>query len=78
MTKAQIHARRQRWRILNDFEIAELQNTAAEVKFGQLAVLMAAVDSLNLRAGLEADDELGRRRWQQFRQRYGRSNTVST
>jgi hypothetical protein len=66
----EIQAWKERWRRVNQFEIDELRATPLDVKFRQLAALMASVDSFGWRESLEADDAAGYDRWQRLRQAY--------
>jgi len=76
MTKAEIQAWRTRWKLVNELEIAELRQTSMDVKFQQLAALMASVDAFQAREALEADDQISYDRWRKFRTAYARRNAV--
>ena len=68
--RPEIEARKQRWKLLNEFEIAELRATPMKVKLQQLAALMASVDFFGWRSALEEDDLAGWDRWQKLRHAY--------
>ncbi len=60
-----------RWRLVNEAEIAELRATPIEDRFRQLAVLIASVEELGWAQALEAETEITRERWQRLRRAYG-------
>ena len=76
MTRAEIHAWRQRWKLMNELDVEELRTTPIDIKFQQLAALMASVDFFHAREALEKDDQLGYDRWQKFRNAHAQRNAI--
>lgn len=62
-----------RWRLVNEAEIAELRSTPMEVKLRQLASLMASVKALGWESSLGKDEEEVRARWIRLKMIYGRN-----
>jgi hypothetical protein len=71
MTKAQARAYQKRWQKVNALERAELRSTSLEVKFRQLAALMASVDAFGWRQALAEGEGEVRERWKRLRSHYG-------
>lgn len=70
ITKEQAREYKRRWRLVNQAEIEELRRTPMEVKFRQLQMLMASVDEMGWRAGLEEGVEEVRERWALLRRKW--------
>jgi len=71
MTKREIQAFQKRWQAINDLERSELRAASPDLKFRQVAALMASVDPLGWRGALEEGVEEIRKRWQRLRRFYG-------
>jgi len=71
MTKAEIHAWRRRWKIMNELELEDLRNTPPETCLRQLESLYASVDVLGCREALEAGEQKVRERWIRLKDMYG-------
>ncbi len=71
MSKAETAAFRKRWQRINALEQEELRNASVELKFRQLAALMASVDAFGWRQALEEGVQEVRERWRLLRSRYG-------
>lgn len=71
LSKAEVQAWRQRWRLANEAERAELQATPPEEKLRQLAALMASVDAMGWREALAGEEEVVRQRWLRLRRAWG-------
>ncbi len=76
MTKAEIQAWRDRWKLMNELDVEDLRQTPMDIKLKQLAALMASVDVFHARESLEADDQIGYDRWRKFRTAYGRRKSL--
>lgn len=70
LTKTEARAYVKRWRRVNDAEILELRATSPEVKFRQLAAMMASVDAMGWREALSEGDQEVRERWRRLRMRH--------
>lgn len=70
MTKAELQAWRERWKLVNEFEVHELRATSVATKFHQLAALMASVDSFGWREDLASETDKVRARWSRLREAY--------
>jgi len=71
ITKEQAQAFRQRWDLVNAAEKVELRTTPAEVKFRQLAALIALARDMGWNGASETADTSGREIWRRLRQAYG-------
>lgn len=67
MTKAQAREYANRWKLVNEAEIAELAATPIEVVLQQLDSLRSAIDPLGWREDLEGEIEEVRDRWIRLR-----------
>lgn len=68
MTRDELLAYKQRWRLVEVREIEELRAASPEHKLRQVAALMASVDAMGWREKL-ADDLPVWMRWQKLRER---------
>ena len=71
MTKEDADAFRARWKLVNHAEREELRATPVEVKFRQLAALMASVEQLGWTQALAEEEAEVRERWNRLRKAYG-------
>jgi hypothetical protein len=71
LTKAEACAYRKRWQKVNARQVEELRNTSIELKFRQLAALMASVDAFGWRQALAEGEGEVRERWKLLRSHYG-------
>ena len=71
MTKSEAQAHKRRWRRVNEQEKAELRHTSIEVKFRQLAALMASARQLGWEEALGEEEAEVRGRWMRLRKAYG-------
>ena len=76
MTKAEIEAWRNRWKLMYERDAEDLRQTPMDIKLKQLAALMGSVDVFHARESLEADDGIGYDRWRKFRTAYGRRKAL--
>ena len=67
MTRDDGKAFAERWKLINDAEIEELRRTPIEVKFQQLAALMASARTLGWQTTDEAEVNRVRERWCRLR-----------
>lgn len=58
---------RRRWKLVNEAEIRELQETDPGLKLRQLAALMSSVDPLGWRQMLDMEETQVRNRWNRLR-----------
>ncbi len=70
MTRDELLAYKDRWRLVEAREIDELRAASPEHKLRQVAALMASVDAMGWRKGL-ADDLPVYKTWQRLRERLG-------
>jgi len=71
MNRSEALAFRDRWKAVNDAEREELRNTPVEVKFRQLAALMASAQALGWTEDLAGEEAEVRERWARLRKAYG-------
>jgi hypothetical protein len=71
MTKAEALAYQKRWQRINAAERDELRKASIELKFRQLAALMASVDAFGWRQALARGQGEVRERWKRLRSHYG-------
>ena len=72
MTKLEALEYVARYKVVNEFEIAELRSTSIELKLEQTAALMAAVDQMGLSQALADEEAEVRERWLRLKRAYGR------
>jgi len=72
-TKAEYLAWDAQWKLVNEHEAEELRNTPIEVKWQQLAALMASVDDMGWREALEDPEGVAHTRamWKKLREAHG-------
>ncbi len=75
-TKEEARAFADRWRLVNEAEIAELRATSIEQKFAQLAALMASARALDWTTTDEAEVAAVRARWVRLHRLLGRADHV--
>jgi hypothetical protein len=71
MTKSQAQAFRRRWRRVNELEKKELRQASVELKFRQLAALMASARQFGWEEALREGEAEVRDRWMRLRKAYG-------
>lgn len=71
MTRAEVQAYQKRWQKVNAMEREELRSANLELKFRQLAALMASVDAFGWRRALAEGESEVRERWKRLRSHYG-------
>jgi hypothetical protein len=71
MNKAEADAFKKRWQIVNKAERDEMRTASYELKFRQLAALMASVADLGWQEPLDEGVAEVRARWARLRRLYG-------
>ena len=71
ITKAEARAFKERWKLVNAAERKELRSTPVELKFQQVAVLMASAKHLGWARALAAEETEVRNRWNRLRKALG-------
>lgn len=70
LTKSQGEVFLDRWQMVSEREIKELQETSAETKLQQLIALMASIQPLGWTTTLMAEEEKVRLRWNRLKSLY--------
>lgn len=71
MTKEEVLAWRERWQIVNDFEVDELRRKTPEDKLRELASLMASVRHFGWETVTPEEVERARESWLELYKAYG-------
>jgi hypothetical protein len=71
VSQSEVRAFKKRWRAVNAAEQEELRAASLELKFQQLAALMASVDAMGWREKLAEGEEEVRERWRRLRSLHG-------
>jgi len=71
MSKSEVLAFKKRWQAVNVAEQKELRAASVELKFQQLAALMASVDAMGWRDKLAEGEAEVRERWRRLRSLHG-------
>ena len=72
LTAAEARAYLDRWRAVNEAEIAELRATPLENKLEQLAAMMASARAFGWQTHTDAETRAVRARWQKLRRELGK------